>query len=323
MDQLTRSGDFSTDCMVPVEYGTEIGDLAEMFNRMIDRIRTALDESKRQKQLAEEMLEESEIQKKEVLKAQRELEKEKEASALHRAKYIDNSLSKVGMVTEGIENIKQFLGQTSDKTQIMTQNFEAMSQSMNGMLESLLSVYEQLDQVRSVTLSSSHSVTQSKTSIRELKNVTGEIDSMVKHINDLADRTGVLSINSSIEAARAGEKGSGFSVISKEVRDLSEETIMVASNIKIKLSDMETRVSGVDSSMEKIIGIMEEIRILNNNIVSKLEQNQKYSEMVSSDSNQTMQLVRHVNSDIETVVSQAESLALTGTQVTKELETIS
>nr|WP_255526199.1 MULTISPECIES: methyl-accepting chemotaxis protein [unclassified Oceanispirochaeta] len=191
------------------------------------------------------------------------------------------------------------------------------------MLESLLSVYEQLDQVRSVTLSSSHSVTQSKTSIRELKNVTGEIDSMVKHINDLADRTGVLSINSSIEAARAGEKGSGFSVISKEVRDLSEETIMVASNIKIKLSDMETRVSGVDSSMEKIIGIMEEIRILNNNIVSKLEQNQKYSEMVSSDSNQTMQLVRHVNSDIETVVSQAESLALTGTQVTKELETIS
>jgi methyl-accepting chemotaxis protein len=322
MDNLTRSGDFSSDCRVPVEYGTEIGDLAELFNRMIDRIREALEESRNQRKIAQQMLMESENQKKEVLKVQRELENEKYESGLNRSDYISKTVVKVGSVTDGIEGIKQFLGQTSDRTHLMTQNFETMSQSLADMLISLSSVYKQLEQVRTVTSSTSLSVNQSRRSIHDLRTVTIDVENMVKHINDLADRTGILSINSSIEAARAGDKGSGFSVISREVRDLSEETIKVASEIKVKLTDMETKVSGVDSSMENIIGIMAEISRLNMDIVTIVENNQKFSESVSSDSQRTMGMVRNVTSDIKTVVSQAEDLALTGAQVQRELKSI-
>ncbi|SET15271.1 methyl-accepting chemotaxis protein [[Clostridium] polysaccharolyticum] len=68
-------------------------------------------------------------------------------------------------------------------------------------------------------------------------NEVEKINELSKKILEVANKTGMLSLNASIEAARAGEAGKGFSVVAKEISKLSEDTMNTAKEIQ-QISDM-------------------------------------------------------------------------------------
>lgn len=57
-----------------------------------------------------------------------------------------------------------------------------------------------------------------------LQKSLGEIDKILVFINELTDRTNLLSLNAAIIAAQAGQNDFGFSVIADEVRQLADRT---------------------------------------------------------------------------------------------------
>lgn len=61
-------------------------------------------------------------------------------------------------------------------------------------------------------------------SMRLLKQNSGEINTIVKEIEEIAFQTNILALNASVEAARAGDAGKGFSVVANEVRMLANKT---------------------------------------------------------------------------------------------------
>jgi methyl-accepting chemotaxis protein len=77
--------------------------------------------------------------------------------------------------------------------------------------------------------------------IAALSQHTGEIESVVAMIRNLADLTRMLALNATIEAAHAGDAGRGFAVVADEVKALARQT-------EVATDEIVRQVAGIQDS---------------------------------------------------------------------------
>ncbi|NDJ34079.1 MAG: hypothetical protein GYB64_05390, partial [Chloroflexi bacterium] len=87
--------------------------------------------------------------------------------------------------------------------------------------------------------------------IKRLGEVSQEISSAVRLIEEIADRTTVLALNASIQAAAAGEAGRGFAVVAEEVQRLAERASDATRDIENMVKNIQTETGEAVYAIEE------------------------------------------------------------------------
>jgi len=128
---------------------------------------------------------------------------------------------------------------------------------------------------------------ETQNAIERSKSVA-KIDELANAIKEIADQTGLLSLNASIEAARAGEAGRGFSVVASEIGKLADQSSQTVGSIASIVQEVTYAVNDITKSLAKTLDFLEN-KVLGDydGFISNCE---KYA-TDAADINQTMQEV--------------------------------
>ena len=119
--------------------------------------------------------------------------------ATEQASEVDNLLQMIEQVTIQIDNNAQNAAETNQEAGLVGENITRCNDQMQEMTEAM-------DQISSCS---------------------GEIQHIIKTIDDIAFQTNILALNAAVEAARAaraGAAGKGFAVVADEVRNLAAKS---------------------------------------------------------------------------------------------------
>ncbi|HEY3400226.1 MAG TPA: methyl-accepting chemotaxis protein [Geothrix sp.] len=87
-----------------------------------------------------------------------------------------------------------------------------------------------------------------------------QVNEVSKVIEEIADRTGLLSLNAAIEAAHAGAAGRGFAVVAEEVRKLADRTSRQTQEIGGLLEAIRKDLDPAREAMDQSLALASETR---------------------------------------------------------------
>ncbi len=135
-------------------------------------------------------------------------------------------------VTSTVEETRQTARLSNDKARHVSDSAQKISHvSQNGRR----SVSQTIDAIKAIR----NEMNQVAQSIMRLSEQTQSVGQIIGSVNELAEATNILSVNTSIEAARAGEHGKGFTVIAQEIRSLAERSKQATGRIREILTDIQ------------------------------------------------------------------------------------
>ncbi|MCI8418002.1 MAG: HAMP domain-containing protein [Lachnospiraceae bacterium] len=153
--------------------------------------------------------------------------------ATEQASEVDNLLQMVERVTEQINNNAKNAAATTSEADLVGESITVCNGQMQEMSEAM----------------------------GQISACSGEIQHIIKTIEDIAFQTNILALNAAVEAARAGSAGKGFAVVADEVRNLAAKSAEAAKNttelIEKTLRVVENGSLLTDKTQESLHSVVE------------------------------------------------------------------
>jgi len=103
-------------------------------------------------------------------------------------------------------------------------------------------------------------IAEASSGAEKLRASLPSVSSALDSIDDISDRTNILSLNASIEAARAGVQGRGFAVVAEEIGRLAENSLVGSKEVRKNILEIinlfrlyEDKAGSAVSEMNRLV----------------------------------------------------------------------
>jgi methyl-accepting chemotaxis protein len=219
-----------------------------------------------------------------------------------------------GKVRVSSESLAQEVEQIQATCRILTEGIGTSADNASLALEQSALIVAEIDQTTHITEQALQRMLTMEQEVAQLTNAIGELDrrsrdigSIIESISDIADHTGLLSLNAFIEAARAGAHGAGFGVIAQEIRQLSQQTAKSAQQVKDSLLGISALIGQTVTAVSRV----------QDEVASGLAGNREASSALDQVSGEHRRFHHHLESVIAAVGDQKKAVALFADDLTR------
>ncbi|OHD14912.1 MAG: hypothetical protein A2086_02400 [Spirochaetes bacterium GWD1_27_9] len=190
------------------------------------------------------------------------------------ATQIENTNKEMSKVLSNINNITNHLEHNFIKMKEDSQLIEEMQNNMSEIKKVSSNSKEISIQLNNYSLIGEESIKLVIDAIAEISDSSNKIEEIITIINNISEKTNLLSINASIEAAHSGEHGRGFFIVANEIRKLSQNTHKNTANISAVIKKIVEQINQTSLKTKEAMDTL-------TNIMSSSTNNQRLSNEIN------------------------------------------
>ncbi len=296
LEQMVQGGGDLTR-RIPVNSRDEIGHMALLFNRFVERLA-------------------------EIIGDVRGRASAVTGSSSHVVAVSGQVLSASGQVSSSAQVVSQGTSEQAASVEETTSSLEQMSASITQNAENSR-------QMEQMALQGARDAEQSAASVKETMLAMQAIAEKVSIVEEIAYQTNLLALNAAIEAARAGDHGRGFAVVATEVRKLAERSQGAAKEIGglasscVRLAERsESLLEQLVPSIRKTTDLVQEVAAASAEQSSGVAQINRALAQVDHVTQRNASSAEELSSTAEEMASQADAMRQQAEAVLKQAESL-
>ena len=210
---------------------------------------------------------------------------------------LSNAMRQVNQSAEGVadassqlsasaQTLSQGTTEQASSVQELAARISVISEEVKDTAGGALDVRSQTHQTGKEVLLCNQKMQNLVEAMERIRKSSGEIEKILKTIDDIAFQTNILALNAAVEAARAGSAGKGFAVVAEEVRNLAGKSAQAAQNTSELIANSTDAVHigteiaqntadillGVVDSIQSMVDAIDHIAVISNEQSESVEQ---------------------------------------------------